>query len=129
MAAIETKLAEALTEIKNIRISLTKEVEERQRDHDELVKLREQVITLFNKVGELKSKDEQTEEELQTFRPLVEKVKLLTLWKDARDRTENGEIRVAIKETNKRVWQVVLLIIGAFASAIAGGLASKYLFK
>lgn len=129
MAAIETKLAEALTEIKNIRISLTKEVEERQRDHDELVKMKEWSRTLFNKVERLESKDKEVEEELKNLRPLIEKVNDLIEWKNAREQADNGEVRAAVKETKKRSWQFWLMVVGAVVTAIIGGLIAKYVFK
>lgn len=133
MPSVETKLAEALTEIKNIRISLTKEVEERQRDHDELVKMKEWARTLFNKVETLEGKDKEVEEELKNLRPLIEKVDNLTEWKDDRDQADNGEVRDAVKETKKRSWQFWLMVlgalVGALATAVIGGLIAKYLFK
>lgn len=133
MAAIETKLAEALTEIKNIREALGNEVTERRRDHDELVKLKERAITLFNKVKDLETKDDQVEEELKKLRPLIEKVGTLTDWKEAKEKEEKGVVVEIIKDGKKRSWQFWLMIIGAFVGAIVtaiiGGLIAKYLFK
>lgn len=133
MAAIETKLAEALTEIKNLRVSLDNEVQERRRDHDELVKMKEWARTLFKKVEDLETKDKDVEEELKKLRPLVEKVGTLIDWKDAKEKEEKGVVVEIIKDGKKRSWQFWLMIIGAFVGAIVtaiiGGLIAKYLFK
>lgn len=131
--SIETKLAEAVTEIRGINVSLTNEVNERRRDHDELVKLKERVITLFNKATALETEDRSIEEDIQKFRPLVEKVKALEDWKNARDNSEHTEVKAIVKETKKRSWQFWMMVLGAIVGAIAssfvGGLVAKYLFK
>lgn len=47
MASLEAKLAEVVTEAKNLRFALEKETEERRRDHDIIIKQGEQLKTLF----------------------------------------------------------------------------------
>lgn len=54
MASLEAKLATALTEVQNLRIALSKEVEERRRDHDLIIQQREQLKTVFNLLEEIK---------------------------------------------------------------------------
>lgn len=133
MAAIESKLAEALNEIKNIREALGNEVQERRRDHDELVKLKERVITLFNKAASLEQKDKDVEDELKKLRPLIEKVDTLITWKAAKEKEEKSEVVAAVKDGKKRSWQFWLMVLGAvltaLATAVAGGWVAKYMFK
>lgn len=60
MASLEAKLAEVMNETRNLRSALEKEVEERRRDHDLLIKLQEQLKTLFKRVEDLENKGDQT---------------------------------------------------------------------
>jgi uncharacterized protein YjcR len=60
MPSLEAKLAEALNEARNLRTALEREIQERQRDHDVIIKLGEQVKTLFKRVGELETEKKDT---------------------------------------------------------------------
>lgn len=63
MASLEAKLAESLNETRNLRGALEKEVEERRRDHDEIVGFREKIKTAYKRIEDLEGekKAERTE--------------------------------------------------------------------
>lgn len=147
MAAIESKLAEALTEIKNLREALTKEVEERRRDHDELIKLKEWAKTLFKRIESLEGMDGRIEQELKTLRPLLDKVKELEEWRETEEKAakhkseaekkkaedeaaaEKKKSEDASKEKSKRAWQIWMAIFGAILSIIGSGIIGGWIAK
>jgi chromosome segregation ATPase len=131
--SIETKLAEAVIEIRHLRQAIDDEVKERRRDHDELVKLIEWYRTLFKHYEDLKDKDAHIEHDLQQLRPLIEKVTSVLEWRETHIQEVHGDVRAAVKETKKRTWQfwvmIISAIVGALTTAVIGGLIAKYFFK
>ena len=132
MPSIDTKLAEFVNETKNLRIALEKEVEERRRDHDKIIKLEEWCKTLFNRVEDLEQQDKDTEKELQGFRGLGARVGDLEAWRkqqenDAKKKIEDQllENRVDAKDLKKdkrsKPWDIIMEL---FKIAVAAGLGA-----
>ena len=136
--AIDTKLAEFVNETKNLRIALEKEVEERRRDHDKIIKLEEWYKTLFNRVGSLESQDKDTEKEMQGLRGMNARVTALEDWKRAQDVAEKAQIKKQLDDTNaerneqnklkrSRVWDILMEIFKIAVAAGLGAILGKHL--
>ena len=99
MASLEAKLATAINEVSNLRGALEKEVEERRRDHDAIIRLERDSVTAFNRLDEYKEK--------------IEKIE-----KEKRDEHHEG---------HSRAFQLWLAVVTAVIGAIIGALAVKYM--
>lgn len=148
MPSIQTLLAEALTEIKNLSKALGEEVEERRRDHDELIKLREWYKTLFNKDKEREAKIKELETERENDKnDLDEQLKELD---DHNAKRVEGLVKESVeqefvrrdlaraeeqanakkdnaKEWKRRVWDIVVEVVKwAIAAGLGAFLGKKF---
>ena len=125
MPSVATQIAEALTECRNLREALSKEVEERRRDHDKIIKLEEWYKNLFNRVKALEDKNgiREKEEKEQTLLQRVEDL-------EEKEKARGNEEKLDAKEKAKN-WRSfglkLLLEIGKLlaAAAIGGALGKK----
>lgn len=130
--ALDTKLAEFVNETKNLRIALEKEVEERRRDHDKIIKLEEWCKTLFNRVEDLEQQDKDTEKEMQGVRGIAGRVTELENWRKQCELDEKRKLsdqlnenkvdaKAETKDKKSKFWDILMEL---FKIAVAAGLGA-----
>lgn len=123
--SLDARLSEVQTEIKHFSEALEDEVQERRRDHDEIVKLREWAKTIFNKIEDLKKEVSGGDDAIK--RLMEEKLKPLTSWQENFDKAEKATFLNEKKETRERRWKVWEIIIGAILGAVITGLIGGWI--